>query len=321
VYRGFRRAPVLLVLLVAGSVALGGCSSSSPHPAASKSPSKTGQAGVTVIGGFGVTPKVTIPAGAAPTALTQRTLVAGSGATVAAGDILVANYVGETWASKPDVFDSSFSRGEPAGFVIGEGQVIPGWDKTLVGKRIGSRVLLTIPPADAYGASGNSQAGISGTDTLVFVVDLIEIFKPGASAPGTADSHLPATGWPKVTSTPTKPPKVTSVKGVKAPKAPISKLLIKGLGAAINSSKTLVLELVQIDIATGKQTQSSWTQAPQVVSAAGVLEAADALKGQAVGARAIALLPASAAVAATATSAAEPASPAEILVIDVVGQF
>lgn len=343
-FRDSYRGAALIVPFVAAAVALVGCSSSSGHPtspssdsSAATSPASStsavpststtgdvpvvGKSGATVTGAFGATPHVTIPATAAPKALTEQTLIAGKGTKVAAGDILVANYVGETWASKPTVFDSSFSRGEPAGFVIGEGQVIPGWDKTLVGKRLGSRMLLTIPPADGYGSSGNSQAGISGTDTLVFVIDLTKTYEPNASAPGTIDSQVPATGWPKVTNTPAKPPTITSVAGVKAPTAPISKLLVKGAGAKIDSSKTLVLQLVETDIATGKQTQSTWGQAPQVDSASSVLPAAAALTGQSVGARVIALLPATPAVPATSTSAAVPAATAQVVIIDVVGQF
>ena len=238
---------------------------------------------------------------------------------------MITNYVGEIWPTKagsqPKVFDSSFSRGAPAGFVIGTGAVIPGFDKTLVGKRLGTRMLLSIPPADGYGASGNSQAGISGTDTLVFVVDLLADYKPNASAPGTADSQLPATGWPKITNTPGQEPQVTSVAGVKAPTSPTSKLLVKGSGAKIDPSKTLVLQLVQTDIATGKQTQSSWGKQPQLVSAQTVLSVATALNGQNIGARAVALVPATPAQPATATAASQPATPAQILIIDVVGQF
>ncbi len=244
----------------------------------------------------------------APAKLTEQTLVQGKGAAVAAGDTLVANYVGETWANKK-VFDSSFSRGEPAGFVIGKGQVIPGWDKTLVGQKLGSRVLLTIPPADGYGAGGNSQAGISGTDTLVFVVDLVAAYKPDASAPGTPAGPLPA-GWPKVSDTPAKEPTITSVAGVKAPTKPVSKLLVKGTGDKIDPSKTLVLQLVQTDLATGKKTQSTWGQAPQVVSASNVLPLASALNGQHVGSRAVVLLPATPATPASGTSPAQPARPA-----------
>jgi len=57
--------------------------------------------------------------------------------------------------------------------------VITGWDKGLVGQTVGSRVMLSIPPADGYGSAGQSQAGITGKDTLVFVVDVIDAFKQG----------------------------------------------------------------------------------------------------------------------------------------------
>lgn len=308
----------LITAAAACSSASRGTSAGSQSPRQS-TPAADASSGVTVTGDFGSTPTVTIPDTQAPAKLTEKTLAQGNGAAVAAGDTLVANYVGETWVNEK-VFDSSFSRGEPAGFVIGKGQVIPGWDKTLVGQKLGSRVLLTIPPADGYGAGGNSQAGISGTDTLVFVVDLVAVYKPDASAPGTPAGPLPA-GWPKVSNTPAKEPTITSVAGVKVPKKPVSKLLVKGTGDTINPSKTLVLQLVQTDLATGKQTQATWDQAPQVVSGSNVLPLAGALNGQRIGSRAVVLLPATPATPASGSSPAQPASPAAVLVIDVVGQF
>jgi peptidylprolyl isomerase len=278
-----------------------------------------------VTGAFNTKPTVTFPASPPPKQLIEQTLIAGTGTRIASGDTVITNYVGEIWpttiGSQPKVFDSSFSRGAPAGFVIGTGAVIPGFDKTLLGKQIGARALLSIPPADGYGPSGNSQAGISGTDTLVFVVDLLADYKPNASAPGVADSQLPATGWPKVTNTPGRQPTITSVAGVKAPTSPTSKLLVKGSGAKIDPNKTLVLQLVQTDVATGKQTQSSWGKQPQLVSARSVLSVATALNGQNIGARAVALLPATPAQPATSTNAAQSATPAQVLIIDVVGQF
>ncbi len=339
-----RVGPTLLASLLAAVMALSACSSSSHSPSAASSSSSqpststpTGSAptagdapivektGIKVSGAFDAKPTVTFPASQPPKQLTEQTLVAGSGTPVAAGDIVVTNYVGEIWPTKtgsaPKVFDSSFSRGAPTPFVIGTGTVIPGFDKTLVGKRMGTRMLLSIPPADGYGSSGNSQAGISGTDTLVFVVDLLADYKPNASAPGVVDSQLPAAGWPKITSTPGEQPRITSVAGVKAPTSPISKLLVKGSGAKIDSNKTLVLQLVQTDIATGKQTQSSWGEQPQLISAQTVLSVATALNGQNIGARAVALLPASPAQPASATASSQPATAAQILIIDVVGQF
>ena len=81
-------------------------------------------------------------------------------------------YTGVIWRTKK-VFDSSWSRKQPYTTEIGVGQVIKGWDTGLVGQTVGSRVLLVIPPADGYGSAGSSAAGIKGTDTLVFVVDII----------------------------------------------------------------------------------------------------------------------------------------------------
>jgi peptidylprolyl isomerase len=123
----------------------------------------------------GTAPAVTIPKTAPPATLQAKTLIQGTGPQVAKGKLLVAQYEGLIWRTSK-VFDSSWQHGAPAGFVIGAGKVIPGWDKSLVGQRIGSRVLLVIPPTDGYGKQGNSQAGIKGTDTLVFVVDILATY-------------------------------------------------------------------------------------------------------------------------------------------------
>jgi FKBP-type peptidyl-prolyl cis-trans isomerase len=339
-----RVRPALLALLMAAVIPLGACASSShASGAASSSTSQpssgsaagstptsgdspvVGNTGIKVTGAFDTKPTLTFPASQPPKQLIEQTLVAGHGTPVVAGDTVVTNYVGEIWPTKagsaPTVFDSSFARGAPAGFVLGTGAVIPGFDKTLVGKRMGTRMLLSIPPTDGYGSSGNSQAGISGTDTLVFVVDLLADYKPNASAPGVADSQALPTGWPKITGVPGQPPQITSVAGVKAPTSPTSKLLVKGTGAKIDSSKSLVLQLVETDIATGQQTQTTWGKQPELAPAQNVLSVITAISGQNVGSRAVALLPATPAQAATATAAAQPATPAQVLVLDVVGQY
>ena len=57
---------------------------------------------------------------------------------------------------------------------------------------MGSRVLAVIPPADGYGKTGNSQAGVTADDTLVFVVDMIKEFPNTAYATGS--TRCPARG-------------------------------------------------------------------------------------------------------------------------------
>lgn len=124
-----------------------------------------------VTGTFGEKPAVTLPS-SIPGGYTVTVLSEGTGPVVKAGDQLTVHYLGETWRGG-SVFDQSYDRGAPVTFPIGVGGLIPGWDEGLVGKRVGSRVLLVLPPEKGYGTSGNPQAGIEPADTLVFVVDIL----------------------------------------------------------------------------------------------------------------------------------------------------
>ncbi len=149
--------------------------------------------GTQVSNGGGSLPTVTAKPGSAPTlsgfpktaptGLVVKTLIKGTGPAVVKGDYVVAQYTGYIWRTQK-VFGSSWSSGSPFGFTVGASpeQVIPGWDKGLEGQTVGSRVLLSIPPADGYGSAGESQAGIKGTDTLVFVVDILDALKPSTSS-------------------------------------------------------------------------------------------------------------------------------------------
>ncbi len=104
--------------------------------------------------------------------LIATTLVKGDGAVVEKGQTLHVRYLGQVYnAKKP--FDENYSADSPATFPIGVGSVVDGWDERLVGRTVGSRVILEIPPEKGYGEQGNEDAGIKGTDTLFFVVDIL----------------------------------------------------------------------------------------------------------------------------------------------------
>ncbi|MFI5045762.1 MAG: FKBP-type peptidyl-prolyl cis-trans isomerase [Acidimicrobiia bacterium] len=118
-------------------------------------------------------PTITMPKTAAPTALVAQPLITGTGPVVQTGQTISVQYTGAIWDSGK-VFDSSWKTGKPVQFPIGNGSVIKGWDDGLVGQTVGSQVLLVIPPDEGYGASGSSGAGIKGTDTIVFVVDILD---------------------------------------------------------------------------------------------------------------------------------------------------
>ena len=120
-------------------------------------------------------PKVTIPAGkTAPATGTYKPVIVGKGAKVQKGQTVVVQYEGLLWRTG-QIFDSSFSKGKSLFATrIGVGSVVPGWDEGLVGQTVGSRVLLVVPPDKGYGPQGQPEAGIQGTDTMVFVVDILD---------------------------------------------------------------------------------------------------------------------------------------------------
>lgn len=94
------------------------------------------------------------------------------------GDRVSMNYTGRL--ENGTVFDSNvdpkFQHVEPFVFTLGAGQVIPGWDKGIVGMKVGEKKILTIGPEDAYRESGVPGA-IPPNSTLVFDVELVSINK------------------------------------------------------------------------------------------------------------------------------------------------
>ena len=121
---------------------------------------------------FGDRPTIEFSSETAPAGLKVVELLEGNGPMVRRGDTVTVNYHGVVWGKDPP-FDSSFDRHQPARFGIGVGQVIKGWDQTVPGHNVGSRLVVSIPPEYGYGSRGVPQAGIGGEDTLVFVIDII----------------------------------------------------------------------------------------------------------------------------------------------------
>ena len=253
------RRKLLAVPLAVLAVVLAACGSS-PSGGNGASGAPTGPPGTalpTVTGAFGTKPTVSVPSSNPPAGLKATVLSQGAGPAVAKGQLVAINYLGEVWKSKK-VFDTSFGAGRTAAaFPIGTGQVITGFDNGIVGKAIGSRVLLVIPPADGYGKTGNTQIGITGTDTLVFVVDLLGAVSGNASAAGTPAPALGAS-LPKVSTATGKPTII--VPKIAAPKTLVVKTIIAGTGATVKSGDLLVVQYVGVKWATGTAFDSSWTR-------------------------------------------------------------
>ncbi len=153
---------ILLVPVALLALVVVGCGSAETAPA------------VEVDGAFGEQPTLSFPDAEPPAELTVDILSPGDGQEVAAGDFLVADYIGQVWGAA-ESFNDSFAVGQVAGFSLD--QVIGGWQEGLPGTHVGDRVLLSIPPDLGY-PEGNPDAGIAEGDTLVFVVDILAALGP-----------------------------------------------------------------------------------------------------------------------------------------------
>lgn len=117
-------------------------------------------------------PTITIPSTDPPAELGVAVLKQGNGAKVKENSDVTVHYVGMNWTTG-EIFDESWARGAPSTF--NTGQVVPGFKAALEGQKVGSQIVAVLPPSEGYGEAGNEGAKIGGTDTIVFVVDILGI--------------------------------------------------------------------------------------------------------------------------------------------------
>ena len=281
-----RRIAVLSALPLLAVGVLAGCGGSSS--------SSSSAAAVTVSGTFGKAPNVTIPAAKADAKLDVKTLVHGSGPVLARTDAFVGNYAIYLWSgTSHKLLQSTFKvGGKPTLF---SGTLLPGLETALVGQKMGSRVLAVIPPKDGFGTSGDAQAGIKGTDTLVFVVDMLKDFAGNAAASGRPVSHGGGS-LPTVTAVTGSAPTMTMPKG-NPPKNLTTQVLIKGTGPTVAEGDTVVVQYVGAIWRNGYVFDSSWKRSQPFGFTIGaspsqvILGWDKGLVGQTVGSRVMLVIP------------------------------
>ena len=205
----WRAVPAVLLVLVAA------CSGGLPD-------------GLKVSGGFGHQPTVTIPGSGPGGKLEVVTLHEGKGAKVAAGDLVAADYVGYRWnGTDHKLIASSYDSGRPAMFPYGH--LVPGLNRALSGQRVGGRVMAVIPPGQGYGANGYAAMQIGGSDSLVFVLDVLATY-PNASGPHGAPQPQTEAGLPKVSTAAT--PSLT-IPHTRPPARLQVRTIVKGTGKPV----------------------------------------------------------------------------------------
>ena len=115
-------------------------------------------------------PAVPVKVGPPPETLVTEDIKPGTGATVTPGATVTVNYIGVA-CSTGKIFDSSYSRGQPATFALTG--VIKGWTDGIPGMKVGGQRLLGIPAAQAYGPAGSGSL-IGPNEPLWFVVEVLD---------------------------------------------------------------------------------------------------------------------------------------------------
>ena len=279
----------------AGSKASASSSASSPASSSASSGASSAAddyTSVTATGAFGKAPTVSIPAAAGSGALYTKTLIKGTGPKLTSSQSLLGNFVLYVWSGKTHkLIGSTYTDGVPTLFT---GSLLPGLETALEGQKVGSRVLAVIPPADAFGAAGNSTIGVGPKDTVVFVVDMVQSFANSAGVPGTQTSNGGGT-LPTVTAGAAGKGPTITIPSTAAPKTLQVKTLIKGTGPVVKKGQYLVVQYTGVNYRTKKVFDSSWSRSAPFATVIGegqVIPGWDTgLVGQTVGSRVMLVIP------------------------------
>jgi peptidylprolyl isomerase len=244
---------------------------------------------IDISGDFGVAPTVKIDTPVTAETTERTVVIAGEGPV--AGDLSsimveVSLFNGTTGA---EITTTGFDGTQTLPFEVDEAAVIPGLVRTLKCSAAGTRVVGVIPPSEGYGEEGREDLSVSGTDSLVFIADVIEIAPPSepiAVLPYDEIDGLPevtfaSDGEPTITIPETDPPTDTQIGLIEA-----------GDGAVVGTSADVTVHYRGVNWNTGVMFDDSWSRgAPSDFNTGGVIEGfRAALEGQTVGSTLIAVV-------------------------------
>jgi len=178
---------LVLVLLAGTLAACGARPTNEPVPGATTTEAETTPVDVTAAP-TADTAATAIPEGETITTATGLQFISlreGTGPLPQPGQVVEVDYVGTL--EDGTEFDSSYSRGQPIHFQLGQGGVIPGWDEGIAMLRQGGKARLIIPPELAYGSEGAGGGIIPPDATLIFEVELLSIAQGSPKTPTEVD--------------------------------------------------------------------------------------------------------------------------------------
>ncbi|WP_030907577.1 FKBP-type peptidyl-prolyl cis-trans isomerase [Streptomyces sp. NRRL F-5126] len=289
-----------------------------PKPVSSDSPMPT------VTGSAGKKADISVPKSSKPTGkFVVHTLSQGSGPAIKKNQLVMADFTVKVWGGKE--LGSSYDKGAAPQLVpAGSKSIIPAFSQSVVGQKVGSRVLVVAPPSAAFGSQGNQQLGVKGTDTLVFVLDVKKTLPNKVSgSQASVPKSLPQVNADKAA------PATISVPKADPPKDLVDKVLIPGKGATVKKGQTVY---IQYSGAAWKPNEgktkaklfdSSWNTGVPLATSIGtgaVVKGWDqGVVGQKVGSRLLLVIPPSLGYGSQSPSPDLPKNSTLVFVVDILG--
>ncbi|RKT03799.1 FKBP-type peptidyl-prolyl isomerase-like protein [Streptomyces sp. 3211.6] len=278
----------------------------------------------TVAGEVGKKADITVPKGEPSGKFVVNVLKEGTGAEVKKNDFVITKFTGKIWKSGKELPSSYDQDGEPVAFPAGSADFLPVFSESVLGKKVGSRLLVVAPPAAAFGDQGQPKLGVGAKDNLVFVIDVDQVVPKkaeGTQAPIPSD-------LPQVKADEEKEATITIPKN-DPPKELVDKVLIEGKGPEVKSGQTVFMQYSGAAWApnqgkdAAKLFDNSWKTGQPFSTKIGqgkVIEGWDkGLVGKKVGSRVLLVIPPEQAYKDQAQGEDLPANSTLVFVVDIVG--
>lgn len=273
-------------------VSLAACAPGDATASGECTPAGAASDAIAVDGAFGSTPVVAFDDPLTADATQRTVLEKGDGEVVGNGDTVLIEYTVFNGETGDELASTGFTGEAPERFAIDtESSQLAGFSLLLDCATPGTRLAGVIPPADGFGEQGVPELGLSGSESLVFVIDVVGIVPAPLERAEGAAQEAPA-GFPTVELADNGAPTITLPDG-----DPISTfelaVLIAGEGPVVEDGQTVTVHYTGLNWNTGEIFDSSWERgAPAEFPTNGVIQGfRDALVGQKVGSQIIAIIP------------------------------
>lgn len=253
VSRRLRRLPMLLLplVMVATLASCGGDDGTS-----SDGDTASGLAAVTISGDPGTAPKVTWKSQMTATDVEHKTVVEGDGDVVKKGDkVQTQIWIGNGVSEKQTY--STYDTGTPETLTVDD-QLSPLFADAMVGAKLGSRVAVTASAAKAFGPTGNPQLQIGNKDTVLVIIDLIELYQEPKPT-DVPKSKLPGVVLKK------GDPVGLDFKGLPKPKADgdlLRSVVKEGTGKTVTTAMTVTADYLGAVYGAKKPFDESYSKTP-----------------------------------------------------------